>query len=173
MERGKRPQLERSIRANNMSLRLLTIQSSKKSWLDAAAVEFFEKINYFHKFELLQLKSSKKSREELDLKTKEESDLLLKQLKDEDYLILFDEKGQSVTSKQFAELIQRLQTSGTKRINFIIGGAFGVNEQVKKRAQKTIKVSDFVLNHHIAMAVALEQIYRAFSIIHNKPYHNE
>ncbi len=156
-----------------MSIRLLTIQSSKSSWLDIASSEFSEKINHFHKFELVQLKSAKKGREDSLNKKKEESEMLLKNLKVDDYVILFDEKGTVLDSKQFSEMIRKLQLSGTKRINFVIGGAFGVDDQLKKRAQKTVKVSDFVLNHHVAMAVALEQIYRAFAIIHNKPYHNE
>ncbi len=156
-----------------MSIRLLTIQSSKNSWLDIASSEFSEKINHFHKFELVQLKSAKKGREDSLNKKKEESDMLLKNLKEDDYVILFDEKGIALDSKQFSEMIRKLQLSGTKRINFVIGGAFGVDDQIKKRAQKTVKVSDFVLNHHVAMTVALEQIYRALAIIHNKPYHNE
>ncbi len=156
-----------------MSIRLLTIQSSKNSWLDIASSEFSVKINHFHKFELVQLKSAKKGREDSLNKKKEESDMLLKNLKEDDYVILFDEKGIALDSKQFSEMIRKLQLSGTKRINFVIGGAFGVDDQIKKRAQKTVKVSDFVLNHHVAMTVALEQIYRALAIIHNKPYHNE
>lgn len=156
-----------------MSIRLLTIQSSKNSWLEQASAEFSEKINHFHKFEMVALKSAKKHREDSSLKKKEESELILKQLKDDDYVVLFDERGQAVDSKQFSEAIRKIQLSGTKRISFIIGGAFGVDEQLKKRAQKTIKLSDFVLNHHVAMLVSLEQIYRAFTIIHNKPYHNE
>ncbi len=156
-----------------MSIRLLTIQSSKNPWLDIASSEFSEKINHFHKFELLQLKSAKRGREDSLNKKKEESELLLKKLKDDDYVILFDEKGTALDSKQFSEMIRKLQLSGTKRINFVIGGAFGVDDLIKKRAQKTVKVSDFVLNHHVAMIVVLEQIYRAFAIIHNKPYHNE
>lgn len=156
-----------------MSIRLLTVQSSKNSWLDQASQEFSEKINHFHKFELVQLKSAKKGRDDAASKKKEETELILKNLKDDDYVVLFDEKGLGLNSKQFSEMIQKLQVSGTKRINFIIGGAFGVDDTLKKRAQKIVKVSDFVLNHHVAMTVALEQIYRAFAIIHNKPYHNE
>ena len=156
-----------------MSVRLLTVQSSKNSWLEEASHELSEKINHFHKFELIQIKSAKKGRDNSLTKKKEESEILIKNLKEDDYVVLFDEKGSALDSKQFSEVIRKLQTSGTKRINFVIGGAFGVDDQLKKRAQKIIKMSDFVLNHHVAMLVALEQIYRAFSIINNKPYHNE
>jgi 23S rRNA (pseudouridine1915-N3)-methyltransferase len=173
LERRKRHELERSIYTKIMSIRLLSVQSSKNSWLADAGAEFSEKINHFHKFELVLLKSAKKARVDSLSKKQEESEMILKLLKSDDYVILFDEKGQSLTSTQFSGSIQKLQTSGTKRINFIIGGAFGVDEKLKKRAQKTIKISDFVLNHHVALIVSLEQIYRAFAIIHNKPYHNE
>ena len=156
-----------------MSLRLVTIQSSKNSWLDEASAELSTKIGYFHKFELLQIKSSKKERKDFEVKKKEESLLILKNFKEEDYVVLFDENGTALNSKQFAEMIQRLQLLGTKRINFVIGGAFGVSEVLRKRSQKILKMSDFVLNHHVAQLVALEQIYRAFCILNNKPYHNE
>ena len=156
-----------------MSIRLITVQSSKNSWLDEASQELSEKIGHFHKFELVLLKSAKKGRDDSADKKRDETELILKNLKDDDYVVLFDERGHALNSKQFSEMIQKLQVSGTKRINFVIGGAFGVDDPLKKRAQKTVKMSDFVLNHHVAMIVALEQIYRAFAIIHNKPYHNE
>jgi 23S rRNA (pseudouridine1915-N3)-methyltransferase len=156
-----------------MGIRLISVQSSKNSWLDEASRELSEKIGHFAKFELHMLKSSKKGREDAQSKRIDESELILKSLKDDDYVILFDEKGQGLQSRQFAELIEKLQTSGAKRLTFVIGGAFGVSDALKKRAQKTLKMSDFVLNHHVALVVALEQIYRAYSIINNKHYHND
>ena len=156
-----------------MSIRLISVQSSKNSWLEEASQELSEKIGHFSRFEFLMLKSSKKGREDSQIKKIEESDAILKILKDDDYVILFDERGQGLKSRQFAEFVQKLQTAGTKRINFVIGGSFGVSEELRRRANKTLKMSDFVLNHHVALIVALEQIYRAFSIIHNKPYHND
>ncbi len=156
-----------------MSIRLTTIQSSKNKGLDAAAEEFEEKINHFHKFELTPIKSTKKAREDLVEKRKEETLVLARAVQPGDYLILFDERGDSLNSKEFSEMIRQLQVQGTKRIHFLIGGAFGVDEALRQKANRTIKMSDFVLNHQVALIVALEQIYRAMTIIHNRPYHNE
>lgn len=153
-------------------MRLITIQSSKSDWLDRVVDEYTEKIGFFQKFELIQLKSSKQAREDSVTKKKAESELILKALKNDDYVILFDEHGKSLNSIQFSQKIEKLQTSGVRKITFVIGGAFGVDESIKKRAQETWKLSDLVLNHHIALAVTLEQIYRAYTIIKNKPYHN-
>lgn len=154
-------------------MKLITIQSSKSDWLDRMADEYIEKINHFQKFELVRMKSSKQSREDLATKKKAESETLLKALRPDDFVILLDETGKTLSSIQFSQKIEKLQTSGTRKITFVIGGAFGVDETLKKRAQEMWKLSDLVFNHHIAMAVALEQIYRAYTIIKNKPYHNE
>lgn len=154
-------------------MKLITIQSSKSDWLDRVADEYVEKINFFQKFELIHLKSSKQGREDSANKKKGDSEIIAKALKPDDYVILFDETGKTLNSIQFSQKIEKLQTSGVRRITFVIGGAFGVDESIKKRAQEIWKLSDLVFNHHIALAVTLEQIYRAYTIIKNKPYHNE
>ncbi|MFN8791797.1 MAG: 23S rRNA (pseudouridine(1915)-N(3))-methyltransferase RlmH [Bdellovibrionales bacterium] len=154
-------------------MKLLTIMSSKSDWLERVCDEYSQKINHFEKFELIQIKSSKLAREEAQAKKKAESEAILKALRPDDYVILFDERGLAQSSVQFAKKIEKLHTAGTRRITFIIGGAFGVDESVQKRAQETWKLSELVMNHHVASTVALEQIYRAFTIMKNKPYHNE
>lgn len=151
----------------------MTIKSSSSKWLEVASEEFVEKINFFQKFDFTQLPSSKKSRQDQVQKVKEESELILKNIKPQDYVILFDQHGKKLTSIDASKKIANLQLHGAKGITFLIGGAYGVSEQVKKRANETWSLSDFVLNHHVATLVALEQIYRIFMILNNKPYHNE
>lgn len=154
-------------------MKLMTIKSSSSKWLEVASSEYTEKINYFQKFEFIQLPSSKKSRQDQDQKIKEESEQILKNIKQQDYLILFDQHGKKISSLEASKKISHLQLHGTKGIIFLVGGAYGVNEYVKKRANEIWSISDFVLNHHVATLVALEQIYRLFMILNNKPYHNE
>lgn len=154
-------------------MKLLTIKSSSSKWLEVASQEFSEKINFFQKFEYIQLPSSKKSRQDHNHKIKEESEQILKNIKQHDYLILFDQHGKKISSLEASKKISYLQLHGAKGIVFLIGGAYGVDENVKKRANEVWSMSDFVLNHHVATLVALEQIYRIFMILNNKPYHNE
>lgn len=154
-------------------MKLITIQSSKPKWLDQATSEYVEKINHFQKFELIHLKSLKYSRDNAQEKRKVESELILKHLRPDEYIILLDEKGLVQDSLQVAKKIERLQTTGTRNITFVIGGAFGLDDSIKKRAQEIWRLSDLVFNHHIALLVTLEQIYRGYTIIKNKPYHNQ
>lgn len=154
-------------------MKLMTIKSSSSKWLEVASQEYSEKINYFQKFEFIQLPSSKKSRSDQIQKIKEESDLILKALKPQDYVILFDQHGKKLTSLEASKKIANFQLHGTKSIIFLIGGAYGVSEEIKKRANEAWSMSDFVMNHHVAALVALEQIYRVFMILNNKPYHND
>ena len=154
-------------------IRLLTIKSSRSKWLEQFTEEYSEKITHFFKFEHSELAASKNSREDATFKKESEGQTLLSAIKPNEHVILLDEKGKILTSRQWAEQIQKLQLHGSPRITFIVGGAFGVSDQVKKRANDTWSLSALVFNHQIATAVALEQIYRAGTILNNKPYHND
>lgn len=154
-------------------MKLITIKSSNSKWLDLAAEEYLEKINYFQKFEMIQLSAAKKSRDDKDFKKKSESEQILKAVKPQDYLILLDETGKSFSSRDFAKRIESRITQNGHNIVFLIGGAYGVDDSIKKRANELLSLSGFVFNHHIATLVTLEQIYRAFTIIKNLPYHND
>jgi 23S rRNA (pseudouridine1915-N3)-methyltransferase len=81
---------------------------------------------------------------------------------------LFDEKGDSLTSMEFAGHISENQPS----INFVLGGAYGVSEEVKKKARNTISLSRMTFTHEMSRLLFLEQLYRAFTIMHKKSYHH-
>lgn len=154
-------------------MKLITIKSSNSKWLNLASEEYSEKINYFQKFELIELSASKKSRDDKEFKKKSESDQILKILKPQDYLFLLDENGKSLSSRDFAKKIETRLTQNGHNIVFLIGGAYGVDDSIKKRANESLSLSSFVFNHHVATLVILEQIYRAFTINKNLPYHND
>jgi len=81
---------------------------------------------------------------------------------------LFDEKGKTLTSKEFAGYIAEHQSS----MNFVLGGAYGVSEEVKKTAQNTISLSRMTFTHEMSRLFSLEQLYRAFTIMHKRGYHH-
>lgn len=81
---------------------------------------------------------------------------------------LFDEKGGPLTSKEFAEYLAEHQSS----VNFVLGGAYGVSEEVKKTAHNTISLSRMTFTHEMSRLFFLEQLYRAFTIIHKRGYHH-
>ena len=108
---------------------------------------------------------------ETELKNKE-SELILSQLKKEDYLVLLDERGKQITSVQLADFLQKRANESEKNIIFLIGGAFGVAENITKRANFIWSLSPLVFPHQIVRLLLAEQIYRACSINRNEKYHH-
>ncbi len=104
---------------------------------------------------------------------KVEAASLLQQLSKDDYLVLLDERGRNISSPELANLIQQRGNESTKKIIFLIGGAFGVDESIAKRANFTWSLSKLVFPHMIVRLVLAEQVYRACSIIRNEKYHHD
>lgn len=156
-----------------MQIVFLHFTTAKEKWSEEAKVVYAEKLNHFCKFSVQDLKIKKASRDDKEYKLKSEEEELLRQIKSDDLLVLFDEKALEMTSVQFSEKLNQWQGTGKKRIVFVIGGAYGFSETVKKQAFARVSLSKMTMNHIVAKTVALEQIYRAFSILKNLPYHNE
>ena len=151
---------------------LFNFKTTKEEWFEEAVLQYSKKICFFTDFEIQSLKTMKHGRDEAELKKKFEASELLKKIDQNDFVILFDEIGKSIKSEEFAEKITKCEESGKKRIVYIIGGAFGVTDEVKQRAQIKISLSSMVMNHLVAETVLLEQIYRAYTIKNRIPYHN-
>ncbi|HQW71297.1 MAG TPA: 23S rRNA (pseudouridine(1915)-N(3))-methyltransferase RlmH [Saprospiraceae bacterium] len=140
-----------------------------KSWEN----DFSKRLNSFINFNVETIDNIKHLKDAEIIKL-EESKKILSKLKKEDHLILLDEKGKSYTSRAFAESIQKLMNlSGSKRIIFLVGGAFGFHSSVYDRADGKIALSEMTFSHQLIRLIFMEQLYRAFAIINNHPYHNE
>lgn len=156
-----------------MKFLILEASTAKEKWSDLAVENYLEKISHFFKIELQACETASRSRQQKDVKLKEDSEAILKKIKDDDYVILLDERGENLDSIAWSKSIEKIMNSGKKRAVFILGGAYGVDQRVKDRAQKKICLSPMVLNHLVARTVLLEQVYRSLTLINNLPYHNE
>jgi 23S rRNA (pseudouridine1915-N3)-methyltransferase len=103
---------------------------------------------------------------------KGESEIILTLLKQDDILIVLDEKGKQLTSEQMAELIQANANKSVKNLVFLIGGAYGVDEKVIKRANHVWSLSKLVFPHQLVRLILAEQIYRSCTILRNEKYHH-
>ncbi len=155
-----------------MKMILLKVETAHEKWSDLAENLYVEKLNHFHKFEIKNLKSPKNSRDNSEKKREQDSLLILKELTNDDFVILFDENGKVFSSLGFSKNLQQVLNSGKKRIVFVIGGSYGVSAQLQERAQLKMSLSSLTMNHLVAQVVAVEQIYRAFTILNHLPYHN-
>jgi 23S rRNA (pseudouridine1915-N3)-methyltransferase len=151
---------------------LYDFKTTKDEWFDKTVQHYSKKISNYTEFEIKSLKTLKSGRDELLLKKNYEGSELLKCLMPDDFIILFDESGKSLSSENFSEQIIKAETISKKRIVYVIGGAYGVSDDIKKRAHLKLNLSSLVMNHLVAEIVVLEQIYRAYTIINRIPYHN-
>ncbi len=101
-----------------------------------------------------------------------ESRMLLESLDPVDYLVLLDERGRMLDSPGLAGIIQERANNGAKRIHFLIGGAFGVNEALRKRADLVWQLSKLVFPHQLVRLILAEQVYRACTINRGEKYHH-
>ncbi len=103
---------------------------------------------------------------------KSEAKQILALLQPDDFLILLDERGKQINSPQLAQLIQQRANESSRRIVFLIGGAFGVEEDIFKRANFTLSLSLLVFPHMLVRLMLAEQVYRACTILKNEKYHH-
>ncbi len=108
------------------------------------------------------------------IQTKEiESNSIMNKLAEKDMVVLLDEQGKQYDSIKFATFLSGLQDKANKSLIFIIGGAYGVSDQLKKRANYIWSLSHLVFPHLLVRCILAEQLYRAFTIIENEPYHHK
>lgn len=108
---------------------------------------------------------------EPDLK-KAEAAVILNLIEKDDYLVVLDEKGKMLSSLQLANFLQLRANESVKHIVFLIGGAYGIDEQVFKRAQFKWSLSDLTFPHQLVRLILAEQVYRACTILRNEKYHH-
>ena len=147
-----------------------TQQAELKSWLP----DYCKRLTRFTSFDWHEIPDLKnrKNIPEKQQKT-DEGKLILGAISPSDTLVIFDEKGSTYTSKGFSQFIQKKMNAGTKKLVFVIGGPYGFSAQVYDRAQGKIALSHMTFSHQMVRIFVAEQLYRAFSILNNQPYHNE
>ncbi len=106
-------------------------------------------------------------------KNRKEGEGILAKLKPGDVLIILDEHGDRLTSRELAKRVQKWTDAPNQRPVFAIGGPFGLSDEVKKAARHKIRLSDMTLPHELARLLLLEQLYRAGTILKNMPYHHD
>lgn len=156
-----------------MKLRLISVGKPHEPYVKEGIDDFTQRINKYFKADWLIIPTPKNgpSLSEIELK-KAEASLILNQIEKEDYLILLDERGKSLSSPQLANFIQQRANESNKQLVFLIGGAFGVDAQIASRAQMVWSLSQLVFPHMLARLILSEQLYRACTIIRNEKYHH-
>ena len=156
-----------------MKLSFWTIGKNHEPYVKPGVEDFTKRIgNYFRvEWNIIPVPKNAGMMSEMDLK-KKEGELILDWLGKDDYLVALDEKGRQLTSEKLAEFLQARANESNKRLVFLIGGAFGLDEAVLKRADFKWGLSDLTFPHQLVRLMLAEQVYRACTILKNEKYHH-
>ena len=156
-----------------MKLQFWSVGKAHESYVKEGIEVFTKRISNYFPVEWNIIPSLKNAgmMSEMELKRKE-AELILEYVHKDDFLVLLDEKGKLLSSEAVAELIQLCANKSTKKIIFLIGGAFGVDDLLKLRANFKWSLSNLVFPHQLVRLILSEQIYRACSILRNEKYHH-
>jgi 23S rRNA (pseudouridine1915-N3)-methyltransferase len=156
-----------------MKLLLLTVGKEHESYVKEGIQLFTKRIGFYFPCEWMFIPASKPGdKPDPAIYRRDESDKILSRLQPDDTVILLDERGKNISSVQLADLIQAKANQGIKRLVFVIGGAYGVDAVLHKRAQFVWSLSNLVFPHQLVRLLLSEQVYRASTIIRNEKYHH-
>ncbi len=154
-----------------MKIEFWYIGKTNEKYLTQGMSIFEKRLGHYCKFSSVCLKDVRPGQNANETKSRE-YELIINKLNTSDYLVLLDEIGETFTSEKFSKQIEKLQLSSSKRIIFLVAGAFGAHESLQKRANKMLSLSKMTFSHQMIRLFFLEQLYRAFTIIRNEKYHN-
>ncbi|QCX39516.1 23S rRNA (pseudouridine(1915)-N(3))-methyltransferase RlmH [Aureibaculum algae] len=157
-----------------MKIKLLAIGKTDDKNLIALITMYQKRLKHYINFDLEIIPDIKKAKNLTENQQKEkEGELILQQLSPTDVLVLLDEKGQEFRSIQFSKFLQKKMNSGIKQLVLVIGGPYGFSDAVYQKAQGKIALSKMTFSHQMIRLFVVEQLYRAFTILKNEPYHHE
>ena len=155
-----------------MKIKLIVVGKTSNTFIKSLISDYEDRINHFINYEMIEINLKKtKNISEKEIK-KKEGIKILDRVEKKDYVVLFDENGKEYSSVEFSEFIKNKITNFSKKIVFVVGGAYGFSDDIYVRSNSLISLSKMTFSHQMIRIFILEQLYRAFTIINNHPYHN-
>lgn len=156
-------------------IKIISVGKIKEKAMQQLLAEYQKRLQPYVKLEMIEVADEQAPQSNSDaqneLVKQKEGERILAKVKDMDYVILLDLAGKMMSSEELANKITQIQTYQSPDITFVIGGSLGLSPDVIKRANDRLKISDMTFPHQIVRLLVLEQVYRAYKINHNEPYH--
>ena len=157
-----------------MNIKLIVVGKTEEKYLKEGIDIFEKRLKFYIPYEMIIIPSLKDTKNLSPQMVKErEGELIIKQVSKADKVVLFDEMGEEFRSIEYANFLQKNMNAGIKTMCFVVGGAFGFSDEVYKIANLKIAMSKMTFSHQMIRLLIVEQLYRAFTILKNEPYHNE
>lgn len=157
-----------------MKITLIAVGKTEDKYLIEGIEKYLNRLKHYINFTVSIVPDIKNTKHlsEAQQKTKE-AELINKQIAPGDVMVLLDEKGKKFSSVSFAQYLNKQMVGSVQNLVFIIGGPYGFDESLYKRANSSISLSDMTFSHQMVRLFFVEQLYRAFTILKNEPYHHE
>ena len=156
-----------------MQIKLLAIGKTDSKSLQMLMDDYQKRLGFYVKFDFEIIPDLKKAKNLSEEQQKQkEGELILNKLNPTDILILLDEGGKQLDSIGFSEYLQKHMNSGIKQLVFVIGGPYGFSKEVYNKANGKLSLSRMTFSHQMIRLFMIEQLYRAFTILRNEPYHH-
>ena len=157
-----------------MNIKLIAVGKTDNPSLQQLISTYEKRLSYYINFELQLLPDIKNSKSLSEEQQKiKEGELILSYVEPSHHLILLDERGKEYTSIAFADELQKKMNTGIKQLTFVIGGPYGFSQAVYQRANSKLSLSKLTFSHQMIRLFFVEQLYRAFTILRNEPYHHQ
>lgn len=158
-----------------MNITIITVGKLKEKYLKQGIDEYLKRLTAYAKVEIIELPDEKAPEtlsdvEMIQIKDKE-GERILSKINPDAHVIALAIEGKMKTSEELADTIDKLGTYGKSKITFIIGGSLGLSQEVMKRADEALSFSKMTFPHQLMRLILVEQVYRAYRIIRNEPYH--
>lgn len=158
-----------------MNIQIVSVGKLKEKYLKMGIEEYTKRLGAYAKIDLVEVADEKApenlSEADMEIVKKKEGDRILAKIGADTYVIALAIEGKMKTSEQLSGDIESLMTYGRSKIAFVIGGSLGLHEDIMKRSDEKLSFSKMTLPHQLMKLVLVEQIYRAFRIMKNEPYH--
>ena len=162
------------IKVPEMKLVLLVVGKTEESYLQEGIAIYLNRLKHYINVSFIVLPALKNAKNLSHAQQKEkESEQLLKSISGTDCVVLLSEEGRSFRSIDFAKYIENAAVNSTSNIIFIVGGPFGVDERIRKRANLVLSLSAMTFSHQMVRLFFVEQLYRAMTILKGEQYHHE
>lgn len=156
-----------------MKITLLVIGQTDTPYLKNGIEEYLNRIKHYIPFEIKIIPDIKKAKNLTEeIQKRKEGELIMNHLNSSVEMVLFDEKGDLFSSREFSEFLQKKMASGLKELIFVVGGPYGFSSDMYKVSEK-ISISKMTFSHQMVRLIILEQFYRAFTILKGEPYHHD
>jgi len=157
-----------------VKLRLVCVGKLSEAWLKQASEEYAGRIGRHFTMEIVELKEEKGGRRsDVQGLLRREGERILDKIPDQAFVVVLDERGKQLGSEQLAEKLAERMLHGGQPWCLVIGGPYGLDPEVKQRADLLLSLSKMTFTHQMARLFLLEQLYRSSTILRNEPYHNQ